>query len=276
MKQIKWFVFILVLVVLIPSVFAAGETWTMVSIDARGCSSGGFTMTVNRSGLDGGSYYWHTTASVNGVVYMNEGFNSAEANGTRSWSLFDNSSGGAAPGVWPIPTGQEVRILFQLERPQGTPIYQWMLIVDGCDTGNINYNGPFPPPAGALSGQGLVPAFYDGRINDYDTGNPVVLYPIADGESRGLHVYNADSSGLIMMISAATIDAVADCPSQNTLIYQDSASGVSLWRLTLRPDGNCPFQLNAPTGEPGKTYIIIFDELYPNTHYESHEEFFGG
>jgi hypothetical protein len=32
---------------------------------------------------------------------------------------------------------------FTLERPKGGSVfYTWRLIVDGCDTGNILYNGP--------------------------------------------------------------------------------------------------------------------------------------
>ena len=31
---------------------------------------------------------------------------------------------------------------YTLERPVGTTLYAWTLVVDGCDTGNILFNGP--------------------------------------------------------------------------------------------------------------------------------------
>jgi hypothetical protein len=45
--------------------------------------------------------------------------------------------------------------------------------------------------------------------------------------------------------------------------------------VTIEGVSICPFQLNAPATEAGKTYIIIFDELYPNTYYESWDEWIG-
>lgn len=116
------------------------------------------------------------------------------------------------------------------------------------------------------------PAFYDGRINSWDTGNPVVLFPFADGNSLGLNIYSADGTGLILSIPASAIDAVAECPDSNSLIYSDSASGISLWRLPQRSDGTCSFQLNAPATEAGKTYSIIFNGMFSGTYYESWEE----
>jgi hypothetical protein len=119
-------------------------------------------------------------------------------------------------------------------------------------------------------------SFSDGRINNFDMGNPVVLFGyLYDNDTWGLDVYNADESGLLLRVSAEQITAVAECPQQNTLIVEDTASNISLWRLAERSDGTCPFQLMAPTGEAGKWYIIIFDSLYPNSYYESWEEFIG-
>ena len=116
------------------------------------------------------------------------------------------------------------------------------------------------------------PAFADGRVNNWDTGNPVVLFPFTDGDSQGLNVYAANGDGLLLNILASTIDAVAECPDSNTLIVSDAASGISLWRLSRNSDGNCPFQLNAPTGEAGKIYSIVFNEMFAGTYYESWEE----
>jgi hypothetical protein len=125
------------------------------------------------------------------------------------------------------------------------------------------------------------PVFYDGRINNYDTGTPVVLYGKADADDNWrLEVYNADGTGLLVVVYPEMIAAVPECPDENTLIYNDETTGISLWRLPVRmvtEDGVnvCPFQLNAPSTEAGKTYIIIFDALYPNSYYQSHEEWIG-
>ena len=49
---------------------------------------------------------------------------------------------GVALQVFQHQRGQTMRLDFTLERPlYGTPLYGWTLIVDGCDTGNILYNG---------------------------------------------------------------------------------------------------------------------------------------
>jgi uncharacterized protein (TIGR03382 family) len=34
-----------------------------------------------------------------------------------------------------------MRLDFTLERPKGAILYAWSLVVDGCDTGNIVFNG---------------------------------------------------------------------------------------------------------------------------------------
>ena len=135
----------------------------------------------------------------------------------------------------------------------------------------LNYTCPGVAPS-ASSVSEPQPAFTDGRINDWDTGNPVVLYGMADGNSRRLDIYAADSSGLILSIPASAIDAVPACPAGNTLILSDATSGISLWRLTARSDGICPFQLMAPATEASKTYVIIFDGLHAHTFYRSWEQ----
>jgi hypothetical protein len=41
-----------------------------------------------------------------------------------------------------MPEATELRIDLTLEQPIGTILYEWTLIVDGCDTGEILHNGP--------------------------------------------------------------------------------------------------------------------------------------
>ena len=118
-------------------------------------------------------------------------------------------------------------------------------------------------------------AFTDGRINKYDAGSPVVLYGTYDqaGE-RGLAIYAANESGLIHLIPASAFQAVGRCPAENTTVFS-GASGIIVSVLPQRPDGSCPYQVNAPTGEANKVYVIIFDDLFTDTYYESYEAFIG-
>ncbi len=135
----------LVFVFLLGSVstaLAAGETFEVISVNTVGCNSGNFGMTVERANLDGGTYYVHTVVTVGNLIYMNEQA-SISVNGLSGWNIFDNFTYGAVPnpGTYPIPAGQEMRLDFYLERPVGTILYAWQLVVDGCDTGNILFNG---------------------------------------------------------------------------------------------------------------------------------------
>jgi hypothetical protein len=145
----------------VPAILAVGETFQVVSVNTVGCNSGNFGMTVERANLDGGSYTVHTIVTVGGLIYMNEAA-SISVNGLSGWNVFNNFTYGAVPnpGTYPIPAGQEMRLDFLLERPIGNVLYSWTLIVDGCDTGNIIYNGLTNPsvcgvviPATAVVGE---------------------------------------------------------------------------------------------------------------------------
>lgn len=127
----------------VPSAFAQSETFRVISVNTLGCNSGNFGMTVERANLDGGTYTVHTAVTSGGLIYMNEAA-TVYINGLTGWAIFNNFTYGPVsnPGTFPIPSGQEMRVDFSLERPIGTVLYQWTLIVDGCDTGNILYNGP--------------------------------------------------------------------------------------------------------------------------------------
>lgn len=139
---------------LVPAAFAQGESFRVISVNTVGCNSGNFGMTVERANLDGGTYHVNTVVTVGDLIYMNELAN-ISINGLSGWNIFDNFTYGPVPnpGTYPIPAGQEMRLDFRLERPVGTVLYEWTLIVDGCDTGNILYNGltagliPAPAPA---------------------------------------------------------------------------------------------------------------------------------
>ena len=122
---------------------ASAQSFQVQSVDAVGCQSGDFRMTVLRAGLDGGAYVLRTVVQGGGLIYMNESAG-ISINGTSGWSLFNIFDYGPVPnpGTWPIPPGMPLRMDFTLERPAGTILDSWTLNVDGCNTGNITYNGP--------------------------------------------------------------------------------------------------------------------------------------
>ncbi|MEL6406282.1 MAG: hypothetical protein AAFR81_18070, partial [Chloroflexota bacterium] len=111
--------------------------------------------------------------------------------------------------------------------------------------------------------------FNDGRINNCDTFNPVVLYPINTENGTRLDIYNADGSGLIISLPADLISANTACPAENTAILIDTTNDIVFYLLS-----SCEYYLHAPMNEPGKYYIIIFDDLNSGTYYESRTEFF--
>lgn len=121
---------------------AAGETFEVLSVNTTGCTSGAFGMTVERAGLDGGNYVVRTQVTVDGLSYMNESA-TISVNGNSSWNVFDTFTYGAVPnqGTYPIPQNKQMRLQFTLERPTGTILYDWTLVVDGCNSGNVLFNG---------------------------------------------------------------------------------------------------------------------------------------
>jgi len=108
--------------------------------------------------------------------------------------------------------------------------------------------------------------FTDGRLNKFDNGNPVVVYGQDMDGGRGLVVYSPDGQ-LLLAVTPEEIAAVPKCPDTNTLIASND-TGVALYRLAE----SCAYQINAPTGEAGKTYVLIFNSLFADTGYTSFEE----
>jgi len=113
-----------------------------------------------------------------------------------------------------------------------------------------------PPPTDTI-------LFDDGRLNYNDSATPIVVYGYAN--KRGMAIFRPDGS-LIMRVTPNQINDVLICPDENTLIAQNSTGDVRVYRLA----NSCEFQINAETAE-GKTYILIFYELYPE-FYTSYEE----
>jgi hypothetical protein len=110
----------------------------------------------------------------------------------------------------------------------------------------------------------IQPPFSDGRINNWDTASPAVLFGHDYETGRGLVVYSPEGA-LLLQARPEDIAAIEECPTENTLIV--SEGNIVLYRLT-----SCLYQLNAPSLDGTKTYVLIFNDLYENTGYTSHEE----
>lgn len=139
------FAFVLLATTAAGLVWAApgfAQTFQVQSVNTPGCTSGAFSMTVERAGLDGGSYNVRTVVRVGELIYMNENA-TISVNGLSGWNLFNNFTYGSVPnqGTWPIPQNSQLRIDFTLERPLGTILYAWTTVVNSCNAGSILYNG---------------------------------------------------------------------------------------------------------------------------------------
>jgi hypothetical protein len=107
------------------------------------------------------------------------------------------------------------------------------------------------------------PSFSDGRINNFDMAAPVAAYGHDFETGRGVVVYSPEGA-LLLEVHPEAIASVEDCPAENTLIL--SSGDVALYRLS-----SCLYQLNAPSLDGTKTYVLIFDSLYTPA-YISYEE----
>ena len=183
----------------VPIVSAQGETFEVISVNSPGCLSGEMGFTVERANLDGGTYTVHTVATVDGLIYMNEAA-TISINGLSGWNIFDNFTYGPVsnPGTYPIPPDLEMRVDFYLERPIGSVLYAWTLVLDGCNTANVLYNGltsgyavpvtgcTLSIPTGSVVGEAPLGAqiYYEpGNITSY-TLNPGTYIVVGQDESE--------------------------------------------------------------------------------------------
>lgn len=129
-------------------------------------------------------------------------------------------------------------------------------------TYSLSISGPGTICSPNCDGLIPAPAFADGRINNYDTAAPIAVYPHDINGETGLIIYDVNGVELLI-ISPQQILAAPENPDSNLLIAQ--ANGVALYRLA----GGL-WQINAPQYN-GKTYVMIFSELFYDGGYESHE-----
>jgi hypothetical protein len=123
------------------------ERWTWSGVNSFGCNDSDISLGAASSGFTNPPYFQHTIVRSGGLTYMNQvgSFVNTNASGL-GWGIFADSTGGPTTGTFPIPAGQQVDIMMLLEQPAGAPIFplapRALISLDGCDTGNIVFNGP--------------------------------------------------------------------------------------------------------------------------------------
>ncbi|MGB7338585.1 MAG: hypothetical protein WBC91_06820 [Phototrophicaceae bacterium] len=157
-----------------------------------------------------------------------------------------------------VPVGANTQAIYDAVIAQGAPILGTLIYDPSTDVPACP-----APVAPVVVPDGLPqPVFTDNRINNYDSAAPVAVYPHDINGETGLVVYSAD--GVLLLV--VTPQQIADAPSNpdsNILIAQ--GGGVSFYRLA-----GGSWQINAPQYN-GKTYVMIFTELFSSGGYESFE-----
>ena len=127
-----------------PPSHAAGESWRVIDVLRTGCEISDYDVTTRFEGLDSDPYCVHTQTFSDGKVYGNEGYEAVQTNVDQEWTLANDFSYAAMDnqGAWPITPGKQVRAVFMLERPKGTVLSSWTIVVPSCESATLLYNGP--------------------------------------------------------------------------------------------------------------------------------------
>lgn len=113
---------------------AAGERFDILSVDSVGCNENDIFLTIQSTGFDSANtYYQHTTATSNGLVYMNQHGSFINSNVVGGWAIFANSTGGPVNAAFPMTPGFPVDIQIVLESPLGFPIYVANVRLSSCN-----------------------------------------------------------------------------------------------------------------------------------------------
>lgn len=113
---------------------AAGETFDVIAVTSVGCNENDIFLTVQSTGFNtANTYYQHTTAASNGLVYMNQHGSFINSNVMGGWAIFNDSTGGPVTGTFPMTPGFPVDIQIVLESPAGFPIYVANVQLSSCN-----------------------------------------------------------------------------------------------------------------------------------------------
>jgi hypothetical protein len=133
---------------------AQGPTWQVTGVLATGCANRQFRLNTERIGFPAETSLFRTIVQIDGLIYMHElaTVNTDAAPDVDDWRLFNLFTAGPVPnpGTWPMPADRPMTLDLTYEKPFGTIVYAWQVVIDGCNTGNIVYSGPplTPPPIG--------------------------------------------------------------------------------------------------------------------------------
>jgi hypothetical protein len=134
----------------------------ITGLNSCGCAEGQISISYTWTNLPTGSI-GRLRVIVNGVVYEDTTAPviSGDNSGSASWPLHFDNGGGTATGTWPLPSGQQVEILFTDELPLGTIVTGWESVLDSCSgscvfSTSAPYNGPSIPATSPLGLAALV------------------------------------------------------------------------------------------------------------------------
>ena len=191
---------------------AAGETFTVLSVDNFGCNEFEMFMTVQAAGFDTATtYYQRTVVTSNGLDYMNQYGSFVFSDGIGGWTIFSDSSGGAITGLFPLTAGLPVTIELTLEDSSGNILYVSSVQLSSC-------NGPLVSISNTV---------ITGAIGVYDKiGQVRVLAP-------GTRLYETPGGGVVRDLNGDEIwvpNPTAHDPSQDTydVIEQMEVEG-TIW-----------------------------------------------
>lgn len=122
---------------------AATPSWTIDGINRVGCDTNGISLPVTFKGTVDQGFTAHTQAFSNGQIFMDEIFTYTQGDGQTEWGIYNTFDGGpySNQGTWPMQTGHPVTLRINLEKPLGTIVTSWTMVLQSCDTGRIYYNG---------------------------------------------------------------------------------------------------------------------------------------
>lgn len=156
------------------SAFAAGESWTVSTVDTIGCGNGATTFSTWVSGIASfpTNLRFHTTVDAGGLRYMDEDAGTPGDNEYYGWGLYDSSTGGPTTAMFPIAPDTPITVVLTLIDGVGGPAVSTTIVyITQCNGGtativnnvpNTATACPYPMPADAVLAQlpAGAPAFF--------------------------------------------------------------------------------------------------------------------
>ena len=139
----------------VSTVFAAGPTWTVVSVDTIDCAGSATTFSMVLAGVtDPSPYFWRTIVDAGGNRYMDENAGNPVStdNGPYSWTLYNSSSGGPVTATFPLPNDTPITVQLLLTNGFGGPAVSGAIVtIDKCNGGSVTSITPILPASDACA-----------------------------------------------------------------------------------------------------------------------------